>query len=281
MIIKNLLNETKNTRISGLELIKNKDGGLIFQPHEYFGKEPDAKFLYLTIKKIAQNLNINPNLASFVCSDEENGLERMKRSFYFSKVFASDIVGPMVLSQPSHVAKNPGHASNVFIVNGHIGMYKNPEDGCLLFGKVESERDEVLRHTCGAIYHVMNRFLGKEQSEEMPEWDVDIIGKIANGLIPYKEEFFKEYHSGNDELEKSSIGLKYLVLKNVDVQVNRLLHLMASHGHYCNSDKDVKLIFGGVSINRYKYPDTTLLTKAFMTKNNKIVDLVKSPITPD
>ncbi|MBI3027653.1 hypothetical protein HYY70_06090, partial [Candidatus Woesearchaeota archaeon] len=53
MIIKNLLKETKNSRISGLELMKNKDGSLIFQQHEYFGKEPDAKFLYLTIKKIS------------------------------------------------------------------------------------------------------------------------------------------------------------------------------------------------------------------------------------
>ncbi|MEK6983664.1 MAG: hypothetical protein AABX33_03750 [Nanoarchaeota archaeon] len=263
--------------MNGLELRKLENGSLIFEPHEYVGKEPDTKFLYLTIRKIANEFGIHTNVASFLCSDEENGLERVKRSFYFSKVFASDIVGPMVLSQPTHVAKNPGHSSSIFIVCGHIGMYKNMEDGRLLYGKIESERDEVTRPTCGAIYHVMQRFLGKEAPENIQSWDVDLIGKIGEELYPFKEEFLKEYSSGKDDLEKLSIGLKYLVFKNVDVQVNRLLRLLTSSQHNRKKDEQLpKLVFGAVTINRYKYSDTTLLTQAFLIKDGKSSDLSKN-----
>lgn len=276
MITESLIQPQGITRIEGLELNRLENGNLIFQPHEYIGKEPDTKFFYLLIKRVADKLEVPVNVASFMCSDEENGLERVKRAFYFSKVFATDIIGPVVLSQPSHVANNVGHSSHIFIVTGHIGMYKNEKDGRLLYGKLESERDSLLRPTCGAIYHVMERFLGKHQLEVVSEWDIDFIGKLEYGLNPYKQEFLKEYNKGKDELEKISIGMKYLLIKNVDVQINHLLQVLKNSGK--DNHKLPKLIFGGVTINRYKYSDTTLMTQAYLLKEGNAIDLTKIPI---
>ncbi|MBI3034802.1 hypothetical protein HYY71_00630 [Candidatus Woesearchaeota archaeon] len=260
------------TKITGLEL-KKIDNKLFFENHDYVGKEPDTKFIYASIKKIAEKLDIPTNVASFMCSDEENGLERNKRGFYFSKVFANDVVGPMVLSQPSHVANNAGHSSHIFIFKGHIGMYKNESDGKLLYGKVESERDGMLRPTCGAAYHVMKRLLGEERPEELPNWDIDLIDKLEQGLRSFKQEFLQEYERGRDELEKLSAGIKFLVNKNVEVQVGRLLQILQ------HNQKNVpKLVFGGITINRYKYSDTTLLTQAFLIKGKDILDLTKVPV---
>lgn len=272
MITENISQTQGITRIAGLEL-KKIDNNMIFENHEYVGKEPDTKFFYLLIKRVAEKLEVPVNVASFMCSDEENGLERIKRAFYFSKVFATDVMGPIILSQPSHVANNVGHSSHVFIFKGHIGMYKNEEDGRLLYGKVESERDNLLRPTCGAIYHVLNRFLGIEYPEELPNWDVDLIGKLEHSLLPFKQEFIQEYNRGRDELEKLSAGMKFLVNKNVEVQIKRLIQVI-QHG---NNTKP-KLMFGGITLNRYKYADTTLMTHAFLVKGNKILDLTKEPI---
>ncbi|MBI2660103.1 hypothetical protein HYX07_02985 [Candidatus Woesearchaeota archaeon] len=272
MITENISQAQGITRIAGLEL-KKTGNNLIFENHEYVGKEPDTKFVYTSIKKIAEKLSIPVNVASFMCSDEENGLERNKRAFYFSKVFASDVVGPMVLSQPSHVANNIGHSSNIFIFKGHIGMHQNESDGRLLYGKVESERDSLLRPTCGAMHHVMKRLLGEEHPEELPSWDVDLIGKLEQSLNPFKQEFLQEYKRGRDELEKLSAGMKFLVGKNVEIQIGRLINLL----HH--NQKDVpKLVFGGITINRYKYSDTTLLTQAFLLKGSDVLDLTKIPI---
>gem|GEM_PF-2113412 len=259
------------TRVTGLEMT-TRGGQIFFVPHEYMGKEPDTKFLYLTIKKVAEAIGItsmHQNAASFICSDEENGLERSKRAFYWGKVFSTDIVGPAVFHQPTHVADNPGHSSNIYMVFGHLGMYKNEPDARLLYGKVESERDGVLRPTCGAIFHVMQRFLGKEQKTQAEDGDFDFIGALEHGLLPHKDEFLLEYQKGDDELEKHSLGMKCLVTKNVEVQVEKLLKMLPHNGN------GPKLVFGGVTINRYKYSDTTLLTEAYLILEGRIYDLTK------
>lgn len=270
------------TRITALDINNFEDGSLIIEPHEFVGKETDSKFLYLNFRRIAERLGMPFYAASFMCSDEENGLERIKRSLYLGKDFASDIIGPVVFSQPSHVAYNVGHSSNVFFVTGHMGMYKHQKDGRVLVGKVESERDGVLRPTCGAIYHVMNRFLGIEQPpEEMSDWDVDLIEKLERGLVPFKHEFLGVYHSGKDDVGRLSLGMQYLVRKNVDVQVERLLQLLA-HQSTGNTNRVIpsqRLVVGDITINRYKYPDSTLLTHAYLIKGHEVQDLTKIPIS--
>lgn len=263
------------TNIPGLELTSNENGQ-IFASHIHFGKDPDAKFLYITAKKIADMFAIPHNAASFMCSDEEMGIERVKRAFYWSKVFATDIVGPVVLSQPSHVANNPGHSSQIYFVTGHTGMYKN-SDGRILYGKLESERDEILRPTCGAIFHVMQRLLGKEHPENMPQDDVDLIGLLEQGLLPYKEELMSEYNKGADGLEKYSLGMRYLTLKNIEIQVEKLLKMLIQSSSH-DRGQITKLVFGAFTINRYKYPDTTLLTQAYMLDNGIVRDLAKIPL---
>jgi hypothetical protein len=122
----------------------------------------------------------------------------------------------------------------------------------------------------------MSRFLGEEHSESVPDWDVDFIGKIEHSLAPYKQEFLHEYSKGKDELDKISSGIKYLTTKNVEVQIKRLLQVL---GHAdSNGNNAPKLIFGGVTINRYKYSDTAIMTQAYLLKDGNIFDLTKVPI---
>lgn len=271
-----VLREDGFTEMTGLELVR-KGGGFIFVPHTYVGKEPDTKFLYNQKRKIAELLGMQVNAASWICSDEENGLERTKRSFYQSKVFAEGGIGPQVLSQPTYVGGAKGHSSNVFSFFGHIGMYKNYEDGRILLGKVESERDGVLRPTCGAMHHTMNRFLGKEYaSEKIEEWDVDLIGKLEQSLKPFGKEIVEAYNSGSDELEKHSLGMQYTVTKHVDVQTNRIIKLLESHNHGTNHHTNI--VFGAITINRFKYPDTSLLTHAYLIKDGKVYNLTETVI---
>lgn len=271
-----ILREDGITEMTGLELVR-KDGGFIFVPHTYIGKEPDTKFLYNQKRKIAELLGIQVNAASWICSDEENGLERAKRSFYQSKVFADGGIGPQVLSQPTHVGGAKGHSSNVFLFFGHIGMYKNNGDGRILLGGVESERDGVSRPTCGALHHTMNRFLGKEYApEKIEEWDVDLIGKLEQSLKPFGKGIVEAYNSGSDELEKHSLGMQYMVSKHVDVQTHRLIKLIESRSH--DTNHNINLVFGAITINRIKYPDTSLLTHAYLLKDGKSYNLTETII---
>jgi len=272
-MVGSFIGEGGNTEIIGLEL-KKEGEDLIFAPHKYVNKEPDTKFLYHQIKKIAAMLGITINLAPSICSDEENGLERNKRGFYFSKVFAdSGSIGPNVFKQAAHVSEKEGHSSNVSLLTGHIGMYKN-NDGRILLGKVESERDGVFRPTCGALYHVMNRFLGKEKPpKKVDEWDTDLIGKLGYGLSPFKEDIVKAYNSGIDEPEKHSLGMQLITRKHVDVQTQRLVEL-----HSESKLEEPKLVFGAITFNRFKYPDTTVLTHAYLLKGGEVYDLTKTPV---
>ena len=112
----------------------------------------------------------------------------------------------------------------------------------------------------------------------MPPWDIDLIGKLEASLNPFKEEFMREYQSGKDELEKHSNSSKYIVLKNVEVQVERLSNLLTSHANNEKADNKPILIFGCVTINRYKYSDTTLLTQALLIKDGKSFDLTRTKI---
>ena len=75
MITESIYRSTGITRITGLEVKQFANGGLIFEPHEYVGKEPDTKFTVRQIKKIAEKLRIPLNVAFYGCSDEENDLE--------------------------------------------------------------------------------------------------------------------------------------------------------------------------------------------------------------
>ena len=277
MITESIYRSTGITRITGLEVKQFANGGLIFEPHEYIGKEPDTKFTVRQIKKIAEKLRIPLNVAFYGCSDEENDLERMKWSFYCQKIFRVDMIGTQVFAQSSEVADKKGHSAYIFYVDGHMGMYKNMEDARILIGKVESEKDEVKRPACGAIYHVMNRILGTEKAEHLEPWDIDLIGKLEDALLPYKEEFLKAYESGIDELESLSNGMKFLVKKNVEVQVARLLKVL-TESHDADSQREKKLVFGGITINRFKDAATSIITQAYLVDENKIIDLTKRAV---
>jgi hypothetical protein len=264
------------TKVTGYELAEKADGKLIFEEHVYVGKEPDDKFVYNSIKRIAKKIGITPQVASWTCSDEENGLHRSKLDFYFSKSFTQYVIGPNIFSQPVGVAAHVGHSSNVFIYAGHYGVYQRKSDKKILHGQLESERDGHLRTTCGAMGHVINRFLGKEEApSHIEEWDEDKIGKLAHGLKPYKDEFLDVYNSGYDADEKLSLGMEYLVKKNIEVQSKRLVEMLKK-GH--NEHTPQMLVFGMLSMNRCKYPDTSIITQAYLIDSGKVIDLTKQSI---
>jgi len=270
-----MANKTNITKVKGYELVPTPENKLIFQEHEYVGKEPDTKFVYNTIKKVANRVGMKDiHVASWDCADEENGIEKMKLGYYFGKAFTQHVIGPNIFSQPVSVSAHKGHSSNIFIFSGHYGVWQRPSDKRILCGYVESERDGTLRPTCGAMGHVLNRLIGKEEvPKDLPEWDEDKIGKIVIGLMPFKDQFRKIYDSGADHDEKMSRGMDFMVRKNIDVMTSRLVGILKGLPSHGSDHDDKKLVFGMLTMNRCKYSDTALITHAYLIEKGIVYDL--------
>jgi hypothetical protein len=261
------------TKEYGLELRNHKDPNapLIFDTHEYLGREPSMRFVYSQIEKVAKRAGVPSYFADMACSDETNATDSLQRLQNWTDSFRHETPGNLMNTTALHVAVNPGHDSRIIEVNAHVGVYQHPADKRILYGKVESYRDGVLRPTCGALSHVLKRFLGTEKAEGHE--DIDYIGTLAGMLEPYKQEMLERYNKGKDDDEKFSNAMKYLSEKNCDVQTEMAVDAVK---HF--NLKDPALVIGTLSLNRHKYPDGLLLKHVYLIKGQQVTDLSKNAI---
>ncbi|HZX44078.1 MAG TPA: hypothetical protein VFF28_00180 [Candidatus Nanoarchaeia archaeon] len=258
------------TLFRGLEL-SEQTSQLMFVPHIYRGKEPTLQYIYHQIREVAQKLGIDPHLSAASCSDEENSNPDIHRTTSWGRIFRQYAIGNLVLSQPTSVSLKQGHSSTLFEINGHSGVYKH-KDGRILLGKVESQRDNILRPTCGALSHVIKRFLGQEIHNPSEE-GVDLVGELEKDLHVYKEEFLNVYHSGRDTDEKLSKGMEYIVTANIKVQTEKTIRYVRE-AHLAGP----AIVFSTMTLNRFKYPETCLLLGVYLIKDGQTYDLTKHPV---
>lgn len=281
------VDETPVTVITGLELVQGKSHYKL-QQHSYVGKEPEPLSVYESIAMICHKLGITPHLSLNRCDDEVGGTTHIQRSFMLRSSFMNALIGTQASEQPTDVAGHEGHSSTLYEVNVHMGMYKHPQTGKILLGKVEG-RDHSFRPTCGALAAILGHFeKGSEpdvythkdpNGEDVKVYvatpdgnDFNFIGKLYHDLVRYKSDVVTAIDAaGEDPDERLSAGMDIIVQKNLETQVQRQIEILQSQKHHAEK----LLVVGTTSLNKYRYADTLLLGNLHLIEDGKVIDLSK------